>query len=102
MTPTTSPWYAIWTHSQSEQLVNDQLTAKGFEVFRPKAPTWSDRAGQPRRTIRPLFPGYLFVHHPLDKMSYIEVISARGVVRVLGDRWDTLAPVQDEELEAIR
>jgi transcription antitermination factor NusG len=96
------PWYAIWTHSHCEQLVNDQLASKGFELFLPKAQAWSERAGRRHQVFRPLFPGYLFVRHPLDKLRYVEVISARGVVRVLGDRWDALAPIQDEELEGIR
>jgi transcription antitermination factor NusG len=31
----------------------------------------------------------------------VQVLSARGVVRVLGGRWDRLAPVPDEEMTAI-
>jgi transcription antitermination factor NusG len=100
--PNQPPWYAIWTHSQCEQLVGDQLAAKGFELFLPRTTTWKQRAGQRRATQRPLFPGYLFVHHELDKMSYVEVIKARGVVRVLGERWDSLAPIPHEEIDAIR
>jgi transcription antitermination factor NusG len=95
-------WHAIWTHSHCEQLVNDQLAAKGFEMFLPKATVWSRRKGQQRQVERPLFPGYLFVHHPLDKHSYIEVLKARGVVRVLGDRWDALSSIPHEEVSAIR
>ena len=42
-----------------------------------------------------MFPGYLFVHHAMDKHGYVQVLQARGVVRILGERWDRLAPVDD-------
>jgi transcriptional antiterminator NusG len=95
-------WYAIWTRSHCEQLVSDQLAAKGLAVFLPKASVWSTRRGVRRQHEVPLFPGYLFVHHAIDKHSYVEIISARGVVRVLGERWDRLAPVADEVMAGVR
>jgi transcription antitermination factor NusG len=49
-----------------------------------------------------MFPGYLFIHHAMDKASYIEVIKARGLVRILGEQWDRLDVVPDGELEAIQ
>ena len=49
-----------------------------------------------------MFPGYLFLHHAMDKASYLEVRRARGLVRVLGERWDHLAVVPDREIEAIQ
>jgi transcription termination/antitermination protein NusG len=38
----------------------------------------------------------------MDKMGYLEVRKARGLVRILGDRWDRLAAVPDQEIEAIQ
>jgi transcriptional antiterminator NusG len=49
-----------------------------------------------------MFPGYLFLHHGMDKASYIEVRKARGLVSVLGDAWDRLAVVPDGEINAIQ
>jgi transcription antitermination factor NusG len=49
-----------------------------------------------------MFPGYLFLHNALDKGSYVEVLKARGLVTILGERWDRLAVVPDVEIEAIR
>jgi transcription termination/antitermination protein NusG len=102
LVPPTTPWFAIWTHSHCEQLVSDQLSGKGFEVFFPRTTTQAHRAGQRRATEKPLFPGYLFLHHDLDKTSYVEVIKARGVVRILGERWDALAPIPHAEIESIQ
>jgi transcription antitermination factor NusG len=49
-----------------------------------------------------MFPGYLFLHHALDKASYLVVRQARGLVRILGERWDRLAVVPEGEIAAIR
>jgi transcription termination/antitermination protein NusG len=95
-------WYALYTRSHCEQLVFDQLSAKGFHLFLPKLEAWSRRAGQQRRVSIPMFSGYLFLRHTLDKLSYLEVCKARGLVRVLGERWDRLGVVPDADIEAIQ
>jgi len=95
-------WYAIWTRSHSEQLVTDQLLAKGLQVFLPKISVWSRRGGV-RHAIRvPMFSGYVFLNESVDKNTYVEVIKARGVVRILGDRWDSLSPVSNGEIEGLQ
>ena len=95
-------WYAIWTRSHFEQIVHDELDAKGFETFLPKAPIWIKRVGGRHRVDAPLFPSYVFIRHFMDKSSHVEILKARGVVRVLGDRWDRLAPIPDGEIETIQ
>ena len=97
-----SYWFAIWTHSRCEQLVHDQLVAKGFRTYLPTIQTWSRRAGSQHLIDRPMFPGYLFVNHPIDKYSHVEVLKSRGVVRILGGRWDRLVPVPDVEIESLQ
>src|SRR3989442_8440760 len=95
-------WHALWTRSHSEQLVHDQLAVKGFALFLPKIDQWSRRGGV-RRLIRvPLFPGYVFLHGAMDKASYVELLKARGLVQVLGERWDRLATIPDGEIDAIQ
>jgi transcription antitermination factor NusG len=95
-------WYALYTRSHCEQLVYDQLAAKGFHVFCPKIQIWSRRAGQSHLIATPMFPTYLFLRHAMDKLNYLEVRKARGLVRILGERWDRLAVVADAEIEAIQ
>lgn len=95
-------WYAIWTRSHSERLVADQLAAKGLEVFLPTMPVWSRRGGVRHVIHVPMFPGYVFLHGQVDKRMYIDVIKARGVVRVLGERWDALSPIGEGEIEALQ
>jgi transcription antitermination factor NusG len=95
-------WYALYARSHCEQLVCDQLTAKGFHIFLPRIDVWSRRAGKRHLISVPMFPGYLFLRHAIDKTSYIEVRKARGLVRILGERWDRLSVVPDAEIEAIQ
>jgi transcriptional antiterminator NusG len=95
-------WYALYTRSHCEQLVWDQLAAKGFHLFLPRINVWSQRAGKRHLISVPMFPGYLFLRHAIDKDSYIAVRKARGLVRILGERWDRLSVVPDAEIEAIQ
>ena len=95
-------WFALWTQSHCEQLVCDQLRAKGFEAFLPTMRQWSRRAGVRRLIPVPMFPSYLFVHHAIEKRSYIDIVNTRGVVRILGERWDRLAPIEDSEIDGIQ
>ena len=95
-------WHVVWTHSHCEQLVSDQLTARGFRPFLPQIEVWSVRAGRRRLINAPMFPGYLFLNDTLDKQRHIEVCKARGLARILGDGWDRLAVVPEAEIAAIR
>jgi transcription termination/antitermination protein NusG len=95
-------WHVLWTRSNCEQLVADQLIAKGFDVFLPTIDAWS-RPGGVRTLVRvPLFRGYLFLRHAMDKASYLDVRRTNGIVRLLGERWDRLEVVPDREVEGIQ
>jgi transcriptional antiterminator NusG len=95
-------WRVLWTHSHSEQLVHDQLAGRQFRPFLPTIGVWSRRGGV-RHPIRvPMFPGYLFLHDAMGKPTYLEVRKTRGLVAILGERWDRLAEVPDCEIESIQ
>jgi transcription antitermination factor NusG len=95
-------WYAVWTQSHYENIVAEQLSAKGFAAFLPEMSVWSKRDGEMRLIRVPMFPGYLFVHDSMDKKSYIDILKSRGVVRILEDGWTRLTPIPDAEIEAIQ
>jgi len=95
-------WYVLWTRSQCEQMVYDQLSDRNFRLFLPTLDVWVRRHGTRHRATVPMFPGYLFLNHVMDKTSYIEVAKARGLVRMLGERWDALAEVPAGEIAAIQ
>ena len=94
-------WYALWTNVHCEQLVFDQLVQKGFKAVLPTVDVWSKRRGVRRLISAPMFPGYLFLRCSIDKSSYIEVSKCRGLVCMLGERWDRLTTIPDEEMQAI-
>ena len=95
-------WHVLWTRSNCEQRVCDELTAKGLEVFFPRMSTWS-RRGEHRSVAQvPMFPGYLFLRHLMDKASYVAVARSSGLVSVLGERWDRLETVPEAEIDAIQ
>jgi transcription antitermination factor NusG len=93
-------WYAIWTRSHCERLVAQQLLAKGFQAFLPEMAIRS-RKSEGTSVQRPMFPGYLFLRHEMEKHAYVEVLKARGVVRILEGGWNRLTPIDDEEMRAI-
>jgi transcription termination/antitermination protein NusG len=95
-------WHVLWTRSNCETLVGEQLTAKGFQVFLPTLEVWSRRGGARRRIRVPMFPGYVFLHHALDKWSDVEVRKARGLVTILGLSWERRAVVPTGEVDAVR
>jgi transcription antitermination factor NusG len=95
-------WFVAWTHSNSERLVHDHLAGRGFDAFLPMLKTWSRRRGTRSMIDVPMFPGYVFVHHAIDRRSHAEILKTRGIVRLLGARWDQLAAVSDREVDAIR
>ena len=102
LTSPSAKWHVLWTRSHSEQMVHDQLAAKGFQLFLPRMDTWARRNGTRYRTSVPMFPGYLFLRHTMDTMSYIELRKARGLVKILGESWDHLAEIPESEIMAIQ
>jgi transcription antitermination factor NusG len=106
-------WYAIWTRSHCERLVEQQLTARGFSPFLPEVPALrhhsrtavrkpSGRAARNNVKAAPMFPGYLFVRDAMTKERYVEMLGVRGIVRVLEDGWTRLTPIPESDIDAIR
>ena len=98
-------WYAIWTRSHCERLVEQQLTARGFSPFLPEIPIprqSAKRAPRNQGKIAPMFPGYLFVRDAMTKERYVEMLGVRGIVRVLEDGWTRLTPIPESDIDAIR
>jgi transcription termination/antitermination protein NusG len=99
---TSAAWRVLWTHSNYEQRVYEQLATKGFELFLPVVEAWAQRGGLRRLSRMPLFRGYLFARYAMDKATHVEVLKTRGLVGVLGEHADRLAAVPDHEIDAIR
>jgi transcription antitermination factor NusG len=96
-------WHVLWTRSNCEQVVQEQLLNKGYEVFLPLIHQWSPRRKNGPHVCRaPMFKSYLFLRHDIDKHAYIDICKTDGLVAILGSRWDHLASVPEHEIDAIR
>jgi len=95
-------WYVLWTHSNCEMSVHEQLSAKGYNLFLAMIDKRSN--GQARNHLYrvPMFSGYVFIHHAIDKYDYLNICKTKGVVSILGPRWDRLAQIPEREIETIR
>src|SRR5687768_12385633 len=81
-------WHALWTHGHCELLVFDQLIAKGFDAFLPRVRTWSRRGKKRHLITEPMFPGYLFLRHAIDRHAHVEILKTRGLAGIVGERRD--------------
>lgn len=98
-------WHVLWTRSNSERLVKEQLEAKDYEVFLPMIHQMALGSVRGRREpIRrvPMFKGYLFLRHRIGRAAFLDISNTKGLVHILGSRWDRLAQVPDEELASIQ
>ncbi len=96
------PWHVLWTHSKCEQVVHDQLAAKGYHLFLPMMDVWVRQRGLRRHARTPMFPGYLFLQHAMDMSSYLEVSRTRGLVKLLGKQWDQLEAVPEAQIATLQ
>ena len=78
MTTENSKWLLVYTKAQEEQKAKRNLQNQGFEIFLPLIAV--TRSNQPKsKTLKAMFPRYLFVriNTELDKWNRIK--STRGV-----------------------
>ena len=93
-------WYVLYTKSQHERQVEEQLIKRGVEAYTPKLTLkrkWSDRI---KLIEEPLFKSYCFAKFsPLkDK---IKVLSQPGVVKIVNFD-DQCVPVEDAVIESLK
>jgi transcription antitermination factor NusG len=94
-------WFAVHTRSRHERKVRDELGRRAFEVFLPEYQSWSRRRDRRKRILKPLFPGYLFVHTALTPPLRLGLLQTKSVVRLVGVRQSPV-PIPDREIESIR
>ena len=87
-----APWHVVWTHSHCEQLVCDQLMARGFHPFLPRMGAWSTRAGRRRLISVPMFPGYVFLNDAIDKAAHVEARVPEAEIQAIRQVVDSRLP----------
>ena len=93
-------WFAVHTRSRHEKQVDSFLKEKCIDSFLPLIKTLSRRRDRRSFVDLPLFPGYLFVNIPLDNV--FDVISTRGVVRIIGTDPFTPTPIPEKQVNDIK
>lgn len=94
-------WYVLHTRSRFENVVNEGLLKKSFEVFLPKITVKSRRKDRKVMLSVPLFPGYVFVKSSLRPNEHIEIVKTVGAVRLIGSK-EGPVPVQAEKIESLQ
>ena len=98
----TSEWFALYVKSRHEFAVENELIAKGVEVFLPavkKIRQWKDRK---KLVDFPLFPGYLFIRTLPKAEDLSAIIRTRGVVSVISGEPGRPATVPEAEIGALQ
>ncbi|RZB35135.1 MAG: transcriptional antiterminator RfaH [Desulfobacteraceae bacterium Eth-SRB1] len=94
-------WYVVHTKSRFENVVNDALSKKSFEVFLPKILVKSRRRDRRLMIRTALFPGYLFLKIGLQFAEHIEALKTGGVVRLIGNKEGPI-PVAAGTIESLK
>jgi transcription antitermination factor NusG len=101
VTPPAKEWFAVYTACRHEKRVAQHLGQRQIDYFLPLFQSrrrWSD--GSRVVLDLPLFPGYVFVH--INRAERVRVLEIPGAVQVIGGAGRTLAPLPEEEIEALR
>jgi len=92
-------WLAAYTKARHETLVARQLTSKLVSYLLPtylRSARWSDRV---KRTMAPLFPGYVFVH--VSDEERLRVLQTAGVVNIVSAAGRP-SPLSEAEVAMLR
>jgi len=92
-------WYACYTRSRHEKIVDELLRQHKIESFLPvivRESLWKDRK---KLVSFPLFPGYVFARFTLDHLS--QVLATHGVVAVVSARGYP-TPIPAVEIESVQ
>jgi transcription termination/antitermination protein NusG len=92
-------WFAVWTRSRHEQIVREQIGAKGLEAFLPTVTKWSRWKDRRKKVDWPLFPGYCFARFDPDER--LSVLKCTGVVSIVSFNGD-IAAIPDIEIDSLR
>lgn len=94
-------WYAIHTHSRQEVRAESNLLAWNVETFLPRylSRRRQEFRAEPVRTVKPLFPGYLFARFDAEAMFH-NIRYTRGVHSIVSLGGQP-APVDDAVISII-
>jgi len=93
-------WYAVYTRSRHEKVVEAELQRKSIETFLPLREILSQWKDRKQLVQVPLFTGYIFVHAPINQRR-LDIVKVPGVARIIGFN-NNPEPIPDEQIQAIQ
>jgi transcription antitermination factor NusG len=91
-------WYALYTRSRHEFVIEKYLAGMGYLVCSPFYRTKRKRVDRVVEIELPLFPGYIFCQ--FDANERLPILMAPGVVAVVGGKGPI--PVDDQEIASLQ
>ena len=85
MQETQRKWFAVRTKARQEEIATMHYMRQGFTVYSPKVQSIRRHARKTEQVMRPLFPGYIFLHlnsHEQDWTAIGSTFGAIGPVRL--------------------
>lgn len=76
-------WIVATTHPHSEDIAREHLERQGFAVYCPMIRKRRSHARRVETVLRPLFPGYIFVHLAPERGVWRPIQSTTGVRSVV-------------------
>jgi transcriptional antiterminator RfaH len=93
-------WYVVQTKPRNEGRAQYYLEREGIETLSPLMEAYTSRRGRSLKTLKPLFPNYIFARFILGR-DYPKVRWARGVNKVVGRGREPM-PISDVVVNEIK
>ena len=81
--PKQAEWLCVMCKTQQENTAEENLKRQGFTVYLPMAPNTARKQGRVTKTIKAMFPGYLFIEVDLQRQDISVIRSTLGCIAVL-------------------
>jgi transcriptional antiterminator RfaH len=94
-------WYAVRTKPNQEKLARLNYEQQGFRVYLPMIRKVVRHARRKEEVLRPVFPGYLFLHLAPAEQNWSVIASTRGAVAPVRFG-DTHVPVPDWVIDQLK
>jgi|SRR6056297_443982 len=95
-------WYLAQLKPGGFERAVTNLARQGYESFMPLREETRRRAGRWTKSLRPLFPGYLFVNVPDSKRQWQSINATYGVSRLVALEAGRPTPVAPSLVSALR
>ena len=73
-------WFTVRTQSMKEPLAMLHYQRPGYEVWFPRVRKTVRHARRIKKVLRPLFPGYLFLHLAPEERNWVSIASTIGAI----------------------